>query len=49
MLGPTIVIDHGKATDGKRITALYGHVGEMLVSARDRIGRGQVIARRGDN
>ena len=49
MLGPTIVIDHGKATDGKRIIALYGHLGEMLVGARDRIGRGQVIARLGDN
>jgi len=47
--GPTIVIDHGKATDGKRIIALYGHLGEMLVGARDRIGRGQVIARLGDN
>ena len=47
--GPTIVVDHGKGLDGRKIIALYGHVGEMLVDDGDQIKRGQVIARLGDN
>ena len=47
--GPTIVVDHGKGFDGRKIIALYGHVGEMLVDDGDQIKRGQVIARLGDN
>lgn len=47
--GPTIAVDHGNGSDGKKIIALYGHVGEMLVEAGDQIQRGQVIARLGDN
>ena len=47
--GPTIAVDHGKGRDGRRIVALYGHVGEMLVGVGDEVARGQVIARIGDN
>lgn len=47
--GPTIVMDHGVAADGMRIIALYGHVGTMLVGAREQVKRGQAIARLGDN
>ena len=47
--GPTIAVDHGKGLDGRKIIALYGHVGEMLVDDGDQIKRGQVIARLGNN
>ena len=47
--GPTIAIDHGRSVDGKKIIALYGHVGKMLVSAGQKVKRGEVIARLGNN
>ena len=47
--GPTIAIDHGKAFDGGKLVALYGHVGEMLVSEGDRVERGELIARLSNN
>lgn len=47
--GPTIVIDHGVGKDGKPLIAAYGHLGRMLVRAGDKVRRGQVIARLGDN
>jgi murein DD-endopeptidase MepM/ murein hydrolase activator NlpD len=47
--GPTIAVDHGEEPDGKKIVALYGHVGDLLVADGDQIKRGQPIARLGDN
>ena len=47
--GPTIAIDHGKGLDGKKIIALYGHLGEMLVTADEQVTRGQPIGSLGDN
>ena len=47
--GPTIAIDHGKGLDGKKIIALYGHLGEMLVTANEQVTRGQPIGSLGDN
>ena len=47
--GPTIAIDHGKGKDGKKIVALYGHLGQMLVSEGDKVKRGQLIAHLGNN
>jgi len=47
--GPTIAIDHGTAYDGKRLIALYGHLGEMIVKSGSRVVRGQLIGRLGDN
>ena len=45
----TIAVDHGEGIDGKKIIALYGHLGKMLVSAGDKIQRGEVIAYLGSN
>ncbi len=47
--GPTIAVDHGKDPDGKPVIALYGHVGDMLVKKGDRVRRGDVIAKLGNN
>lgn len=48
--GPTIMVDHGYAADGRtRLVALYGHVDAMLVLPGQRVSRGQIIARLGDN
>ena len=47
--GPTIAVDHGKGLDGKKIIALYGHLGEMLVTANEQVTRGQPIGSLGDN
>tara|TARA_B100000700_G_C14382286_1_gene550969 strand:+ start:31 stop:525 length:495 start_codon:yes stop_codon:yes gene_type:complete len=47
--GPTIAIDHGNDFNGEKIIALYGHLGEMLVSAGDKVQRGQLIGRLGNN
>ena len=47
--GPTVAVDHGRARDGTRLIALYGHVDQMLVRAGQRVRRGQEIARLGDN
>ena len=43
--GGTIVVDHGKSFDGKRIIAIYGHVGEFMVNENDLVKRGDVIVR----
>ena len=43
--GGTIIVDHGKAFDGKNMIAIYGHVGEFLVDENDEIKRGDMIAR----
>ena len=47
--GPTIAVDHGSAVDGRKLIALYGHVGEMLVSEGDQVQRGDIIARLTNN
>ena len=47
--GPTIAVDHGKGLDGNQIIALYGHLGEMLVTANEQVKRGQPIASLGNN
>lgn len=43
--GGTVIVDHGKAFDGKNMIAIYGHVGEFLVNENDKIKRGDMIAR----
>ena len=43
------MVDHGNAIDNKKIIALYGHVGEMLVGEGDLVTRGQLIAHLGNN
>ena len=47
--GPTIAIDHGTAYDGKKLIALYAHLGEMIVESGSKVVRGQLIGRLGDN
>ena len=47
--GPTVVVDHGKDREGKPLIALYGHVGEILVTRGQAVSRGDLIARLGDN
>ena len=48
-MGPTIAIDHGRDTQGKPLIALYGHVGEMLVTRGQIVSRGELVARLGNN
>ena len=43
--GPTIVIDHGKSYDEKKLITLYGHLGEILVKKNDIVKRGDIIAK----
>ena len=43
--GGTIIVDHGKAFDGKNLITIYGHVGEFLVNENDKIKRGEIIAK----
>ncbi len=43
--GPTLVIDHGKASDGKNLIVIYGHLGELLVKANQRVKRGDIVAK----
>ena len=43
--GGTIIVDHGKAFDGKNLITIYGHVGEFLVNEDDKIKRGDIIAK----
>lgn len=47
--GPTIVLDHGTGTDGKRLIAAYGHLGQMKVKAGQTVRRGQTIGALGNN
>lgn len=43
--GPTLVINHGKSSDGKNLIVIYGHVGELLVEENQMVKRGDVVAR----
>lgn len=43
--GPTLVVNHGKSSDGKNLIVIYGHVGEVLVEENQMIKRGDIIAR----
>lgn len=43
--GATMIIDHGKSTDGENLVAIYGHVGEFMVKENDLVKRGQLIAK----
>ena len=43
--GSTLVIDHGKSKDGKRLIAIYGHVGEFIVKENDIVKRGDLVAK----
>ena len=47
--GPTLVIDHGPGPDGKPLIAAYGHVGQFTVQPGQRVKRGQMVARLGNN
>ncbi|GGX50825.1 hypothetical protein GCM10007385_19180 [Tateyamaria omphalii] len=47
--GPTIVVDHGTGSDGKRLIAAYGHLDKMTVKAGQSVKRGQVIGTLGNN
>ena len=47
--GPTISIDHGNSYDGKKLIALYGHLGKILVKEGEPVTRGQLIGKLGDN
>ncbi len=42
--GSTIIIDHGKSFDDKRLIAIYGHVGDFRVNENDKVKRGDLIA-----
>jgi len=42
--GGTLVMDHGKSTDGKNLITIYGHVGDFLVKENDIVKRGDIIA-----
>ena len=43
--GSTLVVDHGKSIDGKNLIAIYGHVGEFIVSENDNVKRGDIVAK----
>lgn len=43
--GATLVVDHGNALDGKKIIAVYGHVGDFMVNENDIVKRGDIIAK----
>ena len=42
--GATVIIDHGKSFDDKRLIAIYGHVGDFKVNENDKVKRGDLIA-----
>ena len=44
-VGPTLVIDHGKSFDNKKLITLYSHVGEFLVKEGDLVKRGDAVAK----
>ncbi|MDE0378047.1 MAG: M23 family metallopeptidase, partial [Rhodospirillales bacterium] len=48
-MGPTVVIDHGRDKEGRRLIALYGHVQDILVEEGQRVSRGDIVARLGNN
>ena len=43
--GPSVVIDHGKSLDNKKLITIYSHVGEFLVKKDDTVKRGDIIAK----
>ena len=43
--GATLIVDHGKALDGKNLITIYGHVGEFMVKENDNVKRGDIIAK----
>ena len=43
--GATLVVDHGKALDGKNLITIYGHVGEFMVKENDYVKRGDILAK----
>lgn len=47
--GPTLTVDHGKGPDGKRLIILYGHLGQATVKRGQRVKRGQLVGRLGNN
>ncbi|MCO4824328.1 MAG: M23 family metallopeptidase [Amylibacter sp.] len=47
--GPTLLVDHGKGVDGKRLFVLYGHMGDIVVKKGQTVRRGQLVGRLGDN
>ena len=47
--GPTVMVDHGRGVDGKRLIALYGHLGTMAVKKGQAVKRGQLVGRLGNN
>lgn len=47
--GPTVAIDHGRIKSGRKLIALYGYVGDVLVEEGQTVSRGDVIARLGNN
>lgn len=47
--GPTLMVDHGKGFDGKRLIVLYGHLGDMAVMPGQKVKRGQLVGRLGNN
>ena len=47
--GPTVAIDHGTTKSGRKLIALYGRVGNVLVEAEQTVSRGEVIARLSKN
>ena len=42
--GATVIVDHGKSFDDKRLIAIYGHVGDFKVNENDKVRRGDLIA-----
>ncbi len=47
--GPTLTVDHGTGTDGKRLIILYGHMGDIVVKKGQTVKRGQLVGRLGNN
>ena len=43
--GATLVVDHGKSLDNKKLITLYSHVGEFLVKEGDLVKRGDAVAK----
>ena len=44
-VGPTLVIDHGKSFDNKKLITIYSHTGKFLVKEGDAVKRGTAVAR----
>ena len=47
--GLTIAVDHGPDSDGKKLYALYGHLGTHSVEEEEKVKRGQKIGEMGDD